>query len=119
MPQQHAVQSDSHILPEDLLADVVETFKALSDTTRAQLIYLLTQGEYSVNELSEQVSITASGVSHHLARLRAIRLVRTRRDGNQIFYSIDDAHVAALFREALYHLDHVRQNLPDHPYPIE
>ena len=119
MPQQHTVQADSHTLPEDLLVDVVETFKALSDTTRAQLIYVLTQGEYSVNELSERVSITASGVSHHLARLRAIRLVRTRRDGNQIFYSIDDAHVAALFREALYHLDHVRQNLPDHPYPIE
>ena len=119
MPQQHTVQADSHTLPEDLLVDVVETFKALSDTTRAQLIYVLTQGEYSVNELSERVSITASDVSHHLARLRAIRLVRTRRDGNQIFYSIDDAHVAALFREALYHLDHVRQNLPDHPYPIE
>ncbi len=118
MPQQHSVQSDSRTLPEDLLMDVVETFKALSDTTRAQLIYVLTQGEYSVNELSERVSISASGVSHHLARLRAIRLVHTRRDGNQVFYSIDDAHVAALFREALFHLDHVRQNLPDHPYPI-
>lgn len=62
------------------------------------------------------MNISASGVSHHLARLRAIRLVRTRRNGNQIFYSIDDAHVAALFQEALYHLDHVRKNLPDHPY---
>lgn len=119
MPQQHSDQSESHTLPEALLVDVVETFKALSDTTRAQLIFLLTQGEYSVNQLSERISISASGVSHHLARLRAIRLVRTRREGNQIFYSIDDAHVGALFREALYHLDHVRQNLPDHPYPIE
>jgi len=115
MSHQHEVHSESNTLPTDLLAEVVETFKALSDTTRAQLIYILTQGEYSVNELSERVSISASGVSHHLARLRAIRLVRTRRNGNQIFYSIDDAHVAALFREALYHLDHVRQNLPDHP----
>ena len=118
MPQHQLIQQNAQALPDDLLVDVVETFKALSDGTRAQLVYLLTQGEYSVNELSEWVRISPSGVSHHLARLRTIRLVRTRREGNQIFYSIDDAHVAALFREALYHLDHVRRNLPDHPYPL-
>lgn len=117
MPQQHVVQAASNPLPEALLADVIETFKALSDPTRAQLIYLLTQEEFSVNDLSERVSISTSGVSPHLARLRAIRLVRTRRNGTQIFYSIDDTHVAALFREALSHLDHVRRNLRDHPYP--
>jgi DNA-binding transcriptional ArsR family regulator len=118
MPHKHSLQTKSKKLPEDLLADIVETFKALSDPTRAQLIYLLTNREYSVNELSEQVVVSASTVSHHLAKLRAIRLVRTRREGNQIFYSIDDSHVASLFREALFHLDHVRQNLPDHSYPL-
>lgn len=116
MPQQHPITDQPQGLPEDILADVVATFKALSDPTRAQLVYLLTEKEYSVNELSEGVAVSPSAVSHHLAKLRAIRLVRTRREGNQIFYSIDDSHVAALFREALYHLDHVRQNLPDHPY---
>ena len=114
MTEAHVLQGDG--LPEDLLSDVVETFKALSDPTRAQIVYLLTSQEYSVNELSDQVPVTASAVSHHLAKLRAIRLVRTRREGNQIYYSIDDYHVALLFREALFHLDHVRQNLPDHPY---
>ena len=117
MPQQHHITDQPQGLPEDILADVVATFKALSDSTRTQLVYLLTEKEYSVNELSECVAVSASAVSHHLAKLRAIRLVRTRREGNQIFYSIDDSHVAALFREALHHLDHVRQNLPDHPYP--
>lgn len=117
MPQQHKFTEQSQGLPQDILADVVATFKALSDSTRAQLVYLLTEKEYSVNELSACVAVSPSAVSHHLAKLRAIRLVRTRREGNQIFYSIDDSHVAALFREALYHLDHVRQNLPDHPYP--
>ena len=116
MPQNHSIQTESKGLPEDLLADIVATFKALSDPTRAQLVYLLTTGEYSVNELSENVAVSSSTVSHHLAKLRAIRLVRTRREGTQIFYSIDDSHVAALFREALCHLDHIRQNLPDHPY---
>lgn len=119
MPREHPAQDKVQTLSDDLLADIVETFKSLSDPTRAQLIYLLTRGEYSVNDLSQYVSVTPSAVSHHLAKLRAIRLVRTRREGNQVFYSIDDTHVGALFREALYHLDHVRSNLPDHPYLIE
>lgn len=118
MPTQHEVLVSADALPDDLLVDVVETFKALSDPTRAQLINLLTYREYNVNELSQYVAVTASAVSHHLAKLRAIRLVRTRREGSQIFYSIDDGHVGALFREALYHLDHVRRNLPDHSYDL-
>jgi DNA-binding transcriptional ArsR family regulator len=118
MPQQHKLNEKSRGLADDILTDVVVTFKALSDPTRAQLVYLLTQQEHSVNELSQFVSVSASAVSHHLAKLRDIRLVRTRREGNQVFYSIDDHHVAGLFREALYHLDHVRKNLPDHlDYP--
>ena len=117
MAQQHSVENEAQGLPDEILADVVATFKALSDGTRAQLVYLLTSKEYSVNELSACVDVSASAVSHHLAKLRAIRLVRTRREGNLVFYSIDDSHVAALFREALYHLDHVRGNMPDHPYP--
>lgn len=118
MPNKHSIGNDPQPLPNDLLIAVVETFKALSDATRAQLIYLLTLREYSVNELSEVVSVSPSAVSHHLARLRLIRLVRTRRDGNHIYYSIDDSHVAGLFREALYHLDHVCQNLPDDAHPV-
>lgn len=113
MTEAHTLHDTVEGLPEDLLAEVVMTFKALSDPTRAQLVYLLTGHEYSVNELSEQVAVSASAVSHHLAKLRAIRLVRTRRQGTQIFYSVDDSHVTALFWEALCHLDHVRRNMPE------
>ncbi len=114
----HSDNCANEPMPEDLLADVVDTFKALSDPTRAQLVYVLTGCEYSVNELATFVHVTPSAVSHHLAKLRSIRLVRSRRSGNQVYYRIDDAHVAALFHEALHHLDHVRRNLPDHPYPL-
>jgi DNA-binding transcriptional ArsR family regulator len=113
MSNRHAALLNVDALQEDLLVDVVEIFKALSDTTRAQLIYLLTRREYNVNEISQYVSVSPSAVSHHLAKLRATRLVRTRREGNQIYYSIDDVHIGALFREALCHLDHVRRNLSD------
>jgi ArsR family transcriptional regulator len=114
MPRQHELDPQLRGLPADTLAQVAATFKSLSDPTRAQIVYLLTRREFSVNELSEHVAVSPSAVSHHLAGLRAIRLVRNRRAGNQVFYSIDDAHVAALFHEALNHLDHVRRNLPDH-----
>ncbi len=96
-------------LPPEILRDVVQVFKALSDSTRAQLVYLLTFREYSVNELSENVAASVSAVSHHLSKLRAIRLVKTRRDGKHIYYSIDDSHVGGLFKEALYHLEHVHR----------
>lgn len=119
MPTQHPELTSADALPQELLISVVRVFKALSDPTRAQLINLLTCNEYNVNDLSRYVAVTPSAVSHHLAKLRAMRLVRTRREGNQIFYSIDDAHVGALFREALYHLDHVRRNLPDHAYSLD
>jgi DNA-binding transcriptional ArsR family regulator len=116
MPDVHTLRQQDGTLPADVLVDIVDIFKALSDPTRAQIVFLLTGQPYSVNDLAALVEITASGVSHHLAKLRGARLVRTRRVGNQIIYSVDDAHVAALFREALYHLDHVRRNLPDHSY---
>lgn len=116
MPEKHEIHHDSSGLPEEMLLELVATFKVLSDPTRAQLVYLLTQGEYSVNELSEYVPVSASAVSHHLAKLRALGLVRVNREGNQIFYSIDDSHVAALYREALFHLDHARHAKPDLPY---
>ena len=102
-------------LDDDQAAFVAQTFAALSDPTRARMVFALTQGERSVGALAELAGVSISAVSHHLARLRRIRLVKARRAGNQVFYSVDDAHVAQLFREALYHLDHVKQGLPDHP----
>src|SRR3990172_2552053 len=101
-------------LPTDQADFMAQTFAALGDPTRARIVFTLTQREQSVNALAEIAGASASAVSHHLARLRAIRLVKTRRAGNQVFYSVDDAHVANLFREALYHLDHVKRSLPDH-----
>jgi ArsR family transcriptional regulator, zinc-responsive transcriptional repressor len=83
MAEPHSLPHRAQGLPPDLLNHIVDTFKALSDPTRAQLLYLLTAHEYSVNELSDCVAVLASAVSHHLAKLRALRLVRTRRNGTK------------------------------------
>ncbi|MDQ6833232.1 MAG: metalloregulator ArsR/SmtB family transcription factor [Chloroflexota bacterium] len=102
--------------PDDLLTLVAETFEALADPTRARILYALIRRPLCVRDLAIIVGITESGVSHQLRFLRDRRIVKSRRLGNVIEYSVDDAHVAALFREAEYHADHVRQEIPDHPY---
>lgn len=103
----------SFLTPEQA-AFVAENFAALGDPSRARIIFALAQGEQSVNALAEIAGVSASAVSHHLARLRSLRLVKSRRAANQVFYKVDDAHVARLFQEMLSHLDHLKRNLPDH-----
>ena len=104
-------------LPEAHLLLLVETFQALADPTRARILYALIQRPMCVRDLAILVGVSASGVSHQLRFLRDHRLVKFRREGNIIYYLVDDHHVAALFKEADYHVDHVRQGLPDHLYP--
>jgi ArsR family transcriptional regulator, lead/cadmium/zinc/bismuth-responsive transcriptional repressor len=104
-------------LPEAHLHMIVEIFQALADPTRARILYALTMRPMCVRDLAILVGVSASGVSHQLRFLRDRRLVKPRREGNIIYYAVDDHHVAALFKEADYHVDHVRQGLPDHPYP--
>src|SRR5712692_7144325 len=102
---------------DELLTLVVEAFQALADPTRAKMLYALIRRPLCVRDLAIVVGVSESAVSHQLRLLRGWRLVRPRREGNMIYYSVDDHHVAALFREAEYHADHVRQALPNHPYP--
>lgn len=101
---------------EDLLALVVEAFQSLGDQTRAKILYALLRGHLCVRDLAAVVGVSESAVSHQLRFLRTQRLVKPQRQGNLVYYSLDDHHVAALFREAEYHADHVRSGLPDHPY---
>lgn len=93
----------------DHLFEIAKIFKALGDPTRASLVYALCHEELSVSELCERVEIGQSGVSNQLAKLKAQRIVRLRREGNTIYYSIDDSHIARMFREAVFHLEHVKE----------
>lgn len=102
---------------DELLRMVVEAFQALADPTRAKMLYALIRRSLCVRDLAIVVGVSESAVSHQLRLLRGWRLVKSQRQGNVIYYSVDDHHVAALFREAEYHADHVRQGLPDHLYP--
>lgn len=104
--------------PEELLRVVVETFEGLANPTRARMLYALIRGPLCVRDLAILTGVSESAVSHQLRFLRDRRLVAFRKTGNIVLYTVDDHHVAALFREAEYHADHVRQGIPDHPYRL-
>jgi DNA-binding transcriptional ArsR family regulator len=92
----------------------VEIFRMLADTTRVRLLWELLEGEMSVNELATAIDKSPSGVSQHLAKLRAARLVSTRRQGNQIFYRIENAHVSQLVEDGIYQAEHASDGVPAH-----
>jgi DNA-binding transcriptional ArsR family regulator len=107
------MQSRDPVPPEQLDL-VVEVFRMLADATRTNLLWLLLDGERSVNELAAAVGKPQTGVSQHLAKLRMARLVQTRRQGTQVFYRIDSDHVRQLVEDAVHQAEHAGPGVPDH-----
>jgi ArsR family transcriptional regulator len=91
---------------EHTATQVAELFRAFSDTSRVRIIAALAAGELNVAALAEAVGISESGISHHLRGLRQMQLVRTRKVGRQVFYALEDEHIADLFRFGLEHVQH-------------
>jgi DNA-binding transcriptional ArsR family regulator len=93
---------------------MVEVFRMLADATRVQVLWALVDREMSVNELADHVGKPAPSVSQHLAKLRMARLVRTRRDGTSIFYTLENDHVAQLVTDAVFNAEHAGPGIPGH-----
>lgn len=93
-------------LDAETLFIVSQTFKALSDPTRLRILSLLFNGEHSVNDIAEKLSLLQSTVSHQLRFLKNLRLVKYRREGTTLFYSHDDEHVIDLLSQAIEHAKH-------------
>lgn len=85
---------------------LAELFSALSDANRVRIISLLMEGEMKVSSVAEELHMTESAVSHQLRGLRQMHLVRARKSGRQVFYALDDDHVARLFSLGLDHVQH-------------
>jgi DNA-binding transcriptional ArsR family regulator len=84
---------------------LAETFKALGDPTRVRVLDALSHGELCVCDLAQLVGLSQSATSHQLRLLRALRLVRSRRAGRMVFYTLDDRHIVTLFRQGLRHVE--------------
>ena len=91
-----------------------EVFRMLADATRVRLLWAMLDHELSVNALAAIVGKPAPSVSQHLAKLRMARLVRTRREGTQVFYRIENDHVARLVRDAVFNAEHAGPDVPSH-----
>jgi ArsR family transcriptional regulator, lead/cadmium/zinc/bismuth-responsive transcriptional repressor len=95
------------ILDEHTAAHVAELFRVFSDTNRVRILSAIVEQELNISALAELIGISGSAVSHHLRGLRQMHLVRTRRDGNEVFYSVDDRHIIALFQQGVEHTQEI------------
>ncbi len=91
--------------PNALLYDLAETFRVLGDLTRVRILTTLERHEMCVRDLAESLEMSDSAVSHQLRILRNSRLVKFRKEGKNVLYSISDAHVGTIFREGLEHVE--------------
>ncbi|WP_078312509.1 MULTISPECIES: metalloregulator ArsR/SmtB family transcription factor [unclassified Mycobacterium] len=107
-------QADQSPLGDEQVGLIVEVFRMLADATRVRVLWALTGGELSVNELADLVGKPAPSVSQHLAKLRMARLVRTRRDGTTVYYSLENEHVEQLVTDAVYNAEHAGPGIPPH-----
>ncbi len=89
---------------ENTLYDVAELFKNFSDSTRIRIMYCLFEKERSVTEISELLQMNQSAISHQLRFLKNSKLVKNRRDGKTIFYSLDDDHVYNIISQGIEHV---------------
>ncbi len=104
--QQAIKEGRSRMLPPEHALRLAETFKILGDINRIHLINILTEREMCVHELSTVLGMTSSAVSHQLRLLRNLRLVKHRKEGKMVYYSLDDSHIFSLFKEGLEHIKH-------------
>lgn len=95
---------NSYILDEHTAAHVAELFSVFSDTSRVRILSVIVEQEMNIQSLAKQIGVTESAVSHHMRGLRQMRIVQARRDGKEVFYSVVDPHIIALFKQGVEHV---------------
>ena len=89
---------------EELLYDVAELFKVFGDSTRVRIICALFESEMCVCDIADVLGMTQSAISHQLRVLKQARLVKYRRDGKTVYYSLADDHIQTIFNQAFEHI---------------
>ncbi len=94
-------------MPEDgLFNKLAEFFKILGDTTRAKILFALDQNEMCVCDIANVLRMSKSSISHQLGTLRRMNIVKCRKQGKEVYYTIDDDHVQKLFELGIEHIEH-------------
>jgi ArsR family transcriptional regulator, lead/cadmium/zinc/bismuth-responsive transcriptional repressor len=98
-------------------AELAETFRALADASRAKIVHSLLRQELCTCDLAAIAGISEPAVSQHLRYLKDLHMVKTRREGRKVYYSLDDAHVRFLFAVTLRHQAHSAADASEHGAP--
>ena len=98
-------QHTPHVLDEEKLFNMAELFKAFADSTRIKILYLLFEEEHCVGDIASDVGVSQSAISHQLKLLKQIKLVKSRREGKTIYYTLADDHVKTIINMAKEHLE--------------
>ncbi|HCA79756.1 MAG TPA: transcriptional regulator, partial [Bacteroidetes bacterium] len=101
---QASIRSARKAIPDEAaIAAMSESFKILGDPTRLKIVLALTKEELCVLDIAELLGMSESAISHQLRLLKNLRLVKQRKDGKMVFYSLDDEHIEDLVRVAARH----------------
>lgn len=104
---QDVVDNTMKKMPEDnTFFKLAEFFKIMGDTTRAKILFALDQNEMCVCDIANVLGMSKSSISHQLGTLRHMNIVRCRKEGKTVYYSLDDDHVKGLFELGLEHINH-------------
>lgn len=103
---EHVVHDvEAHMPNEDSLVDLAELFKVFGDSTRIRILYALSESEMCVCDIAELLRMNQSAISHQLRILKGSGLVKNRREGKSIFYSLADSHVQTILNQGLEHVN--------------
>ncbi|GAB6181213.1 metalloregulator ArsR/SmtB family transcription factor [Desulfotomaculum defluvii] len=91
--------------PEETLYDLAELFKVFGDSTRIKILWALDEAEMCVCDIAVLLNMTQSAISHQLRVLKQASLVKNRREGKVVYYSLDDEHVKHIFNQGLVHIN--------------
>ena len=100
------VHKVNELMPdEEILYDLAELFKIFGDSTRIKILYALFESEMCVCDIAQLLNMTQSAISHQLRSLKQSKLVKYRREGKTVFYSLADAHVRTIINQGLEHVE--------------
>ncbi len=112
MVHKEMVEDTLSKMPEiDTLNKLANFFKIMGDSTRCKLLFALLQNEMCVCDLANVLSMTKSSISHQLSKMKDVGLVKCRKSGKTVYYSLDDEHIFEIFEVGIEHINHKREHI--------
>lgn len=100
------------VMPSDEeISALSDFYKIMGDATRCRIIHALLEGEMCVCDLANALSMSKSSISHQLAKMRAYSVVKCRKEGKEVYYSLDDSHISEIFATTLTHIKHSKEKI--------